>query len=294
MVPVISGFLNVLKPVGVTSHDVVARVRRITGVRQVGHAGTLDPDASGVLPIALGVCTRLLPYMVLTPKVYQTRVSVGSMTTTGDASGRVVARSRHWLVSPQSLMESARWLRLSGWQIPSRVSAVKQQGRRSYQLVQRGKPVWPAPRRVEIQAITDIQVDAEGWTFQAEVGSGTYIRALVRDWAEILGVALHVRWLERIQVGPWHRCRGVTWEQLESAWPAALESWSTYWPWPVREVDEQMAERVSHGELGCLAEWGPAGGPVVALTHGGQLLAVIQGPPWRYRAVFAAVKEGAR
>ncbi|MCY0879808.1 MAG: tRNA pseudouridine(55) synthase TruB [Firmicutes bacterium] len=282
----VNGFLNVFKPTGVTSHDVVARVRRLTRESRVGHAGTLDPEASGVLPVAVGYCTRLLPFLVLTPKVYQASVTIGQGTVTGDQQGRVVMRSARWPVTLAALQDAARWLTLAGWQTPSRVSAIKVHGERAYRLVQQGSAVWPAPRRVKIRSIDAIQLEETGWRFTADVGNGTYIRALVRDWAEILGIAAHVRALQRVRVGPWQIQESVAWEALDATWSTALEPWAKPWPWPVRTLEARTAERVAHGDPTALRDLPASDSPLMALEFEGELLAVIEGPPWRYRAVF--------
>ncbi len=285
-----SGFLNIWKPAGLTSSQAVGRVRRILGIRQIGHAGTLDPDAVGVLPMAVGSATRLLPYVPGEPKIYEAWVEVGTSTHTGDAAGRVTARSQGWELPGGAVEEAARWLSGSVWQIPPQVSALKIGGVRQYQAVRENQTVWPAPRRVRIEPLEAIEVVEGGWRFRAEVGSGTYIRALVRDWAEILGVAAHLKKLARIQVGRWTEAGAATLEDLESGWERHLQSWDTVldgvprYPLTAPEFD-----RVQNGDVRVLEKLPEDRLGILALTVEGRLAAIVEGPPYRYRLVF---KEG--
>ncbi|MCL5116517.1 MAG: tRNA pseudouridine(55) synthase TruB [Firmicutes bacterium] len=288
-----SGFLNVWKPAGMTSHGAVAQVRRIAGMRQVGHAGTLDPDAVGVLPMALGAYTRLLPYADLTPKVYRAEVAVGALTHTGDAAGRIVGRSRSWPMDLKTLERTGHWLTGSIWQVPPQVSALKQGGRRHYEAVRNREVVWPEPRRIVVHALRNICLSDRGWSFEAEVGSGTYVRALVRDWGYLMGVAAHLSALTRIQVGTWTEASAVSLEDLAALgeqWTVRLESWASHLRTDgVVVLSDEEAERVRHGDMRVLGGSGWPSGGVVALTHQGALAAIVEGSPWRYRLV---VEEG--
>lgn len=284
------GFLNVFKPTGMTSHAVVARVRRLTGIRQIGHAGTLDPDATGVLPLAVGAATRLLAYARLTPKIYTARVATGESTHSGDARGRVVARSIAWTFSEDVVKDAAQWLQGQVWQIPPQVSALKLGGRRHYQRVHEQEVVWPAPRRMTIASIEAIRILPNGWEFQAVVGSGSYIRALVRDWADILGVAAHLANLRRDQVGAFSRDASIPLEALEALGPAWHEQLI---PWQrvlaldsTANVDKATRERVRHGDMHVLERLADDRRGIVGLQWEDQLLAVVEGPPWRYRVVL--------
>ncbi|NMP21834.1 tRNA pseudouridine(55) synthase TruB [Sulfobacillus harzensis] len=285
------GFLNLFKPSGMSSHAAVSRVRRLIGIRQIGHAGTLDPDASGVLPLAVGAYTRLLPYAQLVPKVYQARVQMGTATLSGDAGGRVTRRSAVWPVGQETLQQAARWLQGNVWQIPPQVSALKTGGRRHYQMVHEQQSVWPAPRRALIGAIEAVSPLPEGWTFRAQVGSGTYIRALVRDWAEILGVAAHLAELRRDRVGVFGLSDAVTLDQLEQN-PSQWQDWIL--PWfrvlglsGTFFVTESDAKRVGHGDIRVLGALPASSQPgIYGIQWDNHLLAVIEGPPWRYRLVL--------
>ncbi len=284
------GFLNMVKPAGMTSHAVVARVRRLTGIRQIGHAGTLDPDATGVLPLAVGTATRLLMYAQLLPKVYTARVAIGTSTHSGDAGGRVVARSRVWTLSLDDVKDAAEWLQGHVWQIPPQVSALKMGGRRHYQRVHEQEVVWPQPRRISIDSIEAIRLVRDGWEFRAVVGSGSYIRALVRDWADILGVAGHLASLQRVQVGVFVQDAATTLEGLESlgsAWQERLVPWQRVIALDATvSLDRASAERIGHGDMHVLEQIARDCRGVIGLQWKDQLLAIAEGPPWRYRVVL--------
>jgi len=272
-----------------TSHGAVARIRRITGIRQVGHAGTLDPDAVGVLPIAVGRYTRLLPYTQLTPKVYFARAMVGSITHTGDQAGRIVACSANYVPAEAEIARTGQWLVGDVWQVPPQVSALKTQGVRHYQAVHQNQVVWPSPRRVHIASIDAIDRKDRGWEFLSTVGPGTYIRAVVRDWGYLMGLAAHLIFLERRQVGGWVGDRTVTLEQLDQLgdhWPDALDGWEGHLNLESIDVDSQLKSSIGHGDVRALAGLPSYPGGVKALTYQGELLAVVEGPPWHYRIVL--------
>jgi tRNA pseudouridine55 synthase len=195
------GFLNIDKPSGMTSHDVVARIRRIAGQKRVGHGGTLDPAATGVLPIALGEATRLLPYVVDGRKRYQAVIRLGATTTTDDAEGEVVHRR------PVPVLDEAE-LRavLSSFvgpieQVPPMYSAIQIDGQRLYDLARRGIELELAPRMVEIEHIELTAWELPLLEIDVLCGKGTYIRALARDVGERLHCGAHLHALRRTAVG---------------------------------------------------------------------------------------------
>ncbi len=285
----VNGFFNVWKPEGISSHEAVMRLRRVIGQQKVGHAGTLDPAAAGVLPMAVGECTRLLPFINFNVKVYRATVRIGTLTDSGDRDGRTVARSAVLPLPPEQLRWAAKWLTGTIWQIPPQVSALKNGGRRHYHTVRQGGVVWPTPRRVEVASIGDIQLDQDGWSFVAEVSSGTYVRALVRDWGYLLGMAAHLGALVRLRAGPFTRDGASSLADIESrshSWQCFLDPWQTYFDPRGRELNSEQARLVSHGDPKALEVLGEETPGVVALMRGGRLLALVEGPPWRYRAVF--------
>jgi tRNA pseudouridine55 synthase len=199
-----SGLVVVDKPGGITSHDVVARVRRLAGTRKVGHAGTLDPMATGVLVLGLNRATRLLGHLTLTDKRYTATVRLGVTTTTDDAEGEVVE------TRPTGTLTEADVRRaLAGFvgdidQVPSAVSAIKVAGKRAYARVRDGEEVDLPPRRVTVHALDVTGLDLAAATVDLDVrcSSGTYVRAIARDLCAALGVGGHLTALRRTAVGP--------------------------------------------------------------------------------------------
>jgi tRNA pseudouridine55 synthase len=201
------GLVVVDKPAGITSHDVVARVRRLAGTRKVGHAGTLDPMATGVLVIGVERATRLLGHLMLTDKAYDATVRLGIATTTDDAEGEVVAT-----VSASGLDEGAVRATLAGFvgdllQVPTAVSAIKVDGKRAYQRVRDGEQVELAPRPVTVHELVvhDLRFggDVVDVDLSLRCSSGTYVRAIARDAGSQLGVGGHLTALRRTAVGPY-------------------------------------------------------------------------------------------
>lgn len=286
-----SGFLNLYKPQGLTSQQVVGRVRRLTGIKRVGHGGTLDPLAEGILPIAVGSATRLLRWANLSPKVYEAWVRVGTTTLTGDAQGRVTGRSRRWPWDEGALNAASRWLVGPIWQVPPQVAALKVGGERQYRAVQQGRVVWPSPRRVTVDVIDQIALTPDGFRFRCQVSAGTYVRSLVRDWGYLLGVAAHLERLTRVRVGPFEISQALTLGELATAqgdWPRLIWAWTAVLNLPVVELDQREWGFVLHGDkrgLAKLKDWSRGPG-AVALTFGGRLVAVAEGPDWHYAAVF--------
>jgi tRNA pseudouridine55 synthase len=205
-----SGLVVVDKPAGWTSHQVVAKVRRIVGTRRVGHAGTLDPMATGVLLIGIGRATRLLGHLALTEKAYQATIRLGIATVSDDADGEVTASAGTGEVSEDQIGTAIAGLRAERLQVPSSVSAIKIDGIRSYAKVRSGQEVILAPRpvtihRLEVLAHHPIQVEgitAIDLEVVVECSAGFYVRALARDLGIALGTGGHLTALRRTQVGP--------------------------------------------------------------------------------------------
>jgi tRNA pseudouridine55 synthase len=212
----IDGFLNVRKEPGPTSHDVVAVVRRIFGTRRVGHAGTLDPLAQGVLPLALGRATRLLDLLADADKEYEAEIELGLRTSTDDDEGEVLDRRSVPDFSPADLDAALRELVGQLDQRPPAFSAAKIAGRRAYDLARRGQQVALSPRRVTVY-----QLERQGWSSPilrvwVHCSKGTYVRALARDLGERLSVGASLRRLVRLRVGPFQLDQAVSLEQLRS------------------------------------------------------------------------------
>jgi tRNA pseudouridine55 synthase len=217
----VDGWLLFDKPVGMTSTHAVAVAKRIFKARKAGHAGTLDPLASGVLPIAMGEATKTVPFVMEGRKAYRFTVRWGAETDTDDAEGRVTGESP---IRPSEVAILAELPNFTGtiMQVPPRFSAIKIQGERAYDLAREGEAVELAPRNVEIHRLSLVAMpDADHAVFEAECGKGTYVRAIARDMGRALGTLGHVSALRRTAVGPFAESDTVTLAALEEAAEAA-------------------------------------------------------------------------
>jgi tRNA pseudouridine55 synthase len=211
----IHGWLCLDKPEGMTSTEAVNRVRRITRAQKVGHGGTLDPLATGVLPIALGEATKTVAYVMEGRKHYRFTARLGEATATDDAEGAVLAQSE---VRPTTAQIAAALPRFIGRieQVPPRFAAVKVEGERAYDLARRGEAVELAPRSVEVDRFDLVErPDPDHVTFEVVCGRGTYVRALVRDLGQALGCLAHVVALRRLEVGPFGAAEAISLTALE-------------------------------------------------------------------------------
>ena len=197
-----SGCVVIDKPAGCTSHDVVDQVRRALGTRKVGHAGTLDPDATGVLVLGVGIGTKLLQFVTGTDKGYTGEIVFGTETSTLDASGEVVA-THEMTLTPDAVAAAAQTLTGQIQQVPPMVSAIRVDGKRLHELARQGKEVDRQPRPVTVHRF-DVQPTADPSVYRAEVhcSSGTYVRTLAADLGRALGGGAHLRNLRRTAVGP--------------------------------------------------------------------------------------------
>lgn len=213
----ITGILPVDKPLGWTSHDVVGRIRRVTAQRQVGHAGTLDPLATGVLILVLGKATRFSSYLMATPKVYCAEVVLGATTVTDDAEGSM----QSWAdVSHLSLSDVER--RLPHFvgeiaQVPPRYAAIKHGGEKLYVLARKGETVEPEPRRVMVYSIDMQEWQPPRLRIRVRCGPGTYIRSLARDLGAALGVGAYLHALRRSASGTFTAAGSCRLPALQSA-----------------------------------------------------------------------------
>jgi tRNA pseudouridine55 synthase len=292
-----AGIVVVDKPAGWTSHDVVAKVRRLAGTRRVGHAGTLDPMATGVLVLGLGHGTRLLTYLVGADKEYAATIRLGVTTVTDDAEGEVVARTDAATVTEDAVRTAVRGLTGSIEQRPSAVSAVKVEGRRAYARVRAGEEVELAARPVTVHrfaagplrpadldgvAIVDLDVEVV-------VSSGTYVRALARDLGAALGVGGHLTALRRTRVGPFGLdvARPLPELELDFRYLALAEAArSTF---PARELSEAEVRTVRFGQR--LAPTGSAAEPVAAFGPDGDLVALLRDEAGRARSLLVVPEQ---
>lgn len=212
----LEGLLLIDKPEGPTSHDVVARIRRASGQRRVGHAGTLDPPASGLLPVMLGRGTRLIRFLPQSPKLYRGALRLGVVTSTDDATGEVLRRHDGPLPDADRVLAHAARLRGRLLQRPPAVSARKVGGQRLYRLARKGIHVEVAPRAVEVSGFRLEPTGADSdWRFAVSVSSGTYVRSLARDLGEALGCGATLLELRRTAIGPLVVDRAVRVDALE-------------------------------------------------------------------------------
>ena len=250
----IHGWLCLDKPEGLTSTEAVTRVRRITGAAKVGHGGTLDPLATGVLPIALGEATKTVPYIVDGQKHYQFTARLGEARTTDDSEGEVTAQSP---LRPDSAAIEAVLPEFVGTveQVPPRFAAIKVDGERAYDRARRGEDVALAPREVAIDSLTLVErLDDDHVRLELVCGKGTYVRAIVRDLGVKLGCFAHVTALRRFQVGPFRASDAISLTALAGltqddalaqalvSLPAALEEM------PFLPLTGPQAERLRSGQ----------------------------------------------
>lgn len=218
------GMINLLKPAGMTSHDAVAKVRRLTGVKRVGHTGTLDPMAAGVLPIGIGSAARIAEYLDLDEKIYRCELLLGVETDTQDIWGTVTADRRHQAgeLTEQAVIEAFSHLSGNRMQLPPKYSALKVNGKRLYQYAREGVEVEIKPRPVSISNVGLVDMDMEHGRvmFDVTCSKGTYIRSICSEVGEALGCGACMSFLLRMQSGFARLSEAVTLEELQE--PGAL------------------------------------------------------------------------
>jgi tRNA pseudouridine55 synthase len=285
-----SGLVIVDKAGGMTSHDVVARVRRLAGTRKVGHAGTLDPMATGVLVVGVEKATRLLGYLMLTEKEYAATIRLGQSTSTDDAEGEITGGAPAAGVSAETLSKAVAGLVGEIQQVPPAVSAIKVDGQRAYRLTRAGAAPELKARPVTVYEFTVTAVRREGDLVDVDAtvrcSSGTYIRALARDLGTALGTGGHLTRLRRTRVGGYRVEDARTLEQLGDRFevlPLALAAAAAF---PSRNLSAEEARRLANGgRLAAVA--GPTGataatagapvtpGPTAAYAPDGTLIALV-------------------
>ncbi|MCU1413513.1 MAG: truB [Microbacteriaceae bacterium] len=278
----LSGILLVDKPGGITSHDAVSRTRKAAGTRKVGHAGTLDPMATGLLVLGINASTRLLTFVVGLDKEYLATIALGSSTTTDDAEGDPLevasAAALAGITEDQVVAGLANFTGVVK-QVPSSVSAIKVDGKRAYALVREGETVELAARTVTIETIEVLAFRRSGSTVDVDVrvecSSGTYIRAIARDLGAALGVGGHLTALRRTRIGPFAVADAVaelTPETVGAALVAPAEVASRLFPaWQLtadEAVDLAHGKRVPHP--------GDDEGPIAAIAPDGSLVGLVQ------------------
>ena len=215
--PEFSGVLIIDKPAGLTSHDVVARVRKLLGIRQIGHFGTLDPFATGVLPLSVGKATRFAQFYLRSRKSYEGTIRFGFSTDTYDATGKPT--SEHVAPRLEAAELGKAFLELTGriLQTPPPFSAKRVDGKRAYELARQHKPVHLKPVEVEVYALELLGVEGEVVRFAVECSGGTYVRSIAHDLGQQMGCGAHLAELRRTAVAEFKLERAVTLEQLGEA-----------------------------------------------------------------------------
>ncbi|MGI8336663.1 tRNA pseudouridine(55) synthase TruB [Actinomadura scrupuli] len=285
-----SGIVIVDKPADWTSHDVVAKMRRLAGTRRVGHAGTLDPMATGVLVIGVEKATRLLGHLALTQKGYDATIRLGRSTNTDDAEGEIIASASAAAVTDEDLLAGIGRLTGEIRQVPPQVSAIKVDGKRAYKRVRAGEQVEMAARPVTVAEFTVSAIRRHGDLIDLDASitcsSGTYIRALARDLGGSLGTGGHLTALRRTRVGPYDLTMARTIEQLTEECVVLPIGEAVAAAFPRRDVSGDEVRTVSHGGRLPAAGLGP--GPVGVYAPDGTLLALVeeQGEVAKPLAVF--------
>ena len=210
------GVINVLKPPGMTSHDVVSRLRKILKTKKIGHTGTLDPDAVGVLPICVGKATRLVEYLTGTKKTYRALLCFGAETDTQDASGQVVKRTELPNLSGEEFAQVLRSFLGKNFQIPPMFSAIKKNGKPLYLLARQGVEVARKPREIEIHNIELLAYDSSQALIEVTCSKGTYIRTLCQDIGRKVESGAYLGFLIRTQSGNFHINDSFCLEEIKS------------------------------------------------------------------------------
>ena len=278
----LSGVLNVDKPLGMTSHDVVARVRRTLGIKRVGHAGTLDPLATGVLLVCVGPATRFSEFLMATSKTYVADVIVGRVTTTDDGEGEVTAEADASQLTAGAIATALPAFTGDIEQIPPAYSAIKQGGRKLYELARKGETVEAAPRRVRIDALRLLDWTPPIARLEVRCGPGTYIRSLARDLGHALGPGGSLAALRRTVSGGFRAEDGLKEADLSS--PAILHERliplrQALAGWPEVQLDAAQLADIRMGRR-LAADPPPAPETLaLAITPSGNVAALLRAAP---------------
>jgi tRNA pseudouridine55 synthase len=295
------GYLVIDKPAGWTSFDVVARARRVLGEKRIGHAGTLDPAATGVLPLAVGLATKTLEFLNDASKTYLAEVTFGVETDSHDAEGRVTRVTDVSGVTAAAVEAALARFRGPVAQIPPMHAAIKVGGQKLYELARRGEVIARAPRPVTFYLLELLSWEVPTATILVDCSKGTYIRSLARDLGESLGTGAYLSNLVRRRSGPFNLCQAITIaEMADFAWPWA-------WPhvaihpdvplheWPALLLDDTNARRWRQGSP--IPSPDPASGPIRAYDLHGNWLGTGNADPdgagWRPRKVVVEEESAA-
>ena len=253
---VVNGVLLLDKPTGLTSNRILQQVKRMYRARKAGHTGSLDPLASGMLPLCFGQATKISAYLLDADKEYRVTAAFGAKTDTADADGRIVAESPLKAVEQESLLTVLGTFLGEIEQIPPMYSALKKDGQRLYELARRGQEVPRAPRRVRIHSLELEQYDPQYPVLRVCCSKGTYIRTLVEDIAAACGSYGHVAQLRRLRVTPFSERDLISLDALETAAAAGLEALDqrllpadcALMEWPAIDLDGRQSRELLHGQ----------------------------------------------
>ncbi len=299
----VDGIFNIIKPAGKTSFAIVSMVRRWSGERRVGHAGTLDPEATGVLIVCLGQATRVVEFLAGADKTYQAEIELGVTTDTYDAAGKVVERSDPSAVSEEQVRRVLDSFHGAVEQVPPMHSALHYQGKRLYQLAREGIEVDRKPRKVELSRLDLLAWQPPVITVEVDCSSGTYIRSLAHDIGTTLGCGAYLKRLVRLRSEPFHIDEAVPLTTLEDAfrrgsWQGYLHSMDeVLLGWPAAILDEENESRVKAGmnvELHFPLGTSPVGVHCRAYSSSGHFLAVltkVEGGLWHPEKVFHSARH---
>ncbi|MDF2446430.1 MAG: tRNA pseudouridine synthase [Moraxellaceae bacterium] len=278
----VHGIVLLDKPQGLTSNQALQRVRHMYQADKAGHTGSLDPLATGLLPICLGEASKFTQYLLEADKVYRTRIRLGVKTATGDSEGDVIATAPVPALTLDEIEQVLARFRGEIDQVPSMFSALKKDGRPLYELARKGIEVERPARRVTIHRLELLGVDGPEWELEAHVSKGTYIRSLAEDIGEALGCGAHVVMLRRLSLGPFDQPAMLTLEQIEAALAdgghAALDAlllppWAGLVSWPRLDLSEAAAYYLLHGQAVRVAG-APQEGGVLLFEEGGRFLGI--------------------
>ena len=285
------GFIVVDKPAGVTSHDVVSAVRRIAGQRKVGHTGTLDPFATGVLPVALGEGTKAIPFLDESVKEYRAVMRLGAATDTQDCTGRVVRGGDGQGLPPAAIAAAVQGFLGRGSQVPPMYSALKRGGVPLYKLARKGEEVHREPREIEIYALEIERIEPPEVAFTVRCSRGVYVRTLANDMGDRLGCGAHLVELRRSASGPFTLNQAVSLEPLDNSRTEGrladhlISCSAALGHLPSLVLTDEGALRVTRGiapeeaDFRGIPEQGLKPGQRVRLCRGETLLAVAEGGP---------------
>lgn len=253
----IDGILLLDKPAGITSNKALQEIKHLFQAEKAGHTGSLDPLATGLLPICLGEASKFSQYLLEADKVYRTRMKLGQKTSTADAEGEIIAEAPVPALSREQIEAVLARFRGAISQVPSMYSALKKDGRPLYELARQGIEVEREARPVHIYRLELLAVEPDSWELEVACSKGTYVRNLVEDIGDAIGCGAHVTMLRRIEAGPFHEVQMVSLEAVKAAVQEAgptgadamlLPAWAGLASWPRVELTETSAYYLLQGQ----------------------------------------------